>query len=63
MAWTPFSAEAVRLDSQLRKLHREGRSSAALEAIKQALERAHREGPSNITYADFEAELEREATR
>lgn len=60
MAWTPFSAEAVRLDSQLRKLHDEGRSSAALDAIKQALERAHREGPSNITYEEFEAQLAQE---
>lgn len=58
MAWTPFSAEAVRLDTQVRKLHREGRTSDALELIDAALERAHREGPSNTTYEQFESELE-----
>lgn len=60
MAWTPFSAEAVRLDTQLRKLHKEGRLSEAVETIKQALERAHRDGPSNTTYEEFEAQLAEE---
>lgn len=54
MAWTPFSAEAVLLDSRLRQLHRDGKTSQALDAINDALERAHREGPSNISYEDFE---------
>lgn len=58
MAWTSFSAEAVTLDSQLRKLHREGRVSDAVEAIQRALEKAHRDGPSNISSMQFEAELE-----
>lgn len=55
MAWTPFSAEAVELDSLLRRLHREGRTSDAVAAIVQALEKAHRTGPSNLSYEQAEA--------
>lgn len=58
MAWTPFSAEAVRLHSDLLKLNKVGRISEALDLINKALEEAHRNGPSNMTYAEFEAELE-----
>lgn len=54
MPWTPFSAEAVLLDSKLRKLHRQGRTTDAIEAIEAALEAAHRQGPSNMSYEDFE---------
>ena len=56
MAWTPFSAEAIQLDTTLRRLHREGRISDALDAINTALEKAHRDGPSNMTYEESEAE-------
>lgn len=55
MAWGPFSAEAVLLDSKLRKLHKDGRVSDAIGAIKEALEKARVEGPGNISYAEFEA--------
>jgi hypothetical protein len=55
MSWGPFSAEAVTLDGALRRLHREGRTSDAIAAIKNALDIAHRTGPSNMTYAEFEA--------
>lgn len=54
MAWGPFSAEAVTLDSKLRQLHKQGRISGAMEAIEKALERAHTEGPSNMSYEEFE---------
>lgn len=54
MAWTGFSAEAVDLDTTLRKLHREGRVSEAIGAIKAALARAYQDGPSNISYEEFE---------
>ncbi|MEV9168643.1 hypothetical protein AB0133_26750 [Klebsiella pneumoniae] len=54
MPWTPFSAEAVLLDSKLRKLHKEGRISDAIVAIEQALETAHKQGPSNMPYEEFE---------
>lgn len=57
MAWTPFSAEAVDLDTQLRRLHREGRVSEATQAIVAALERAHRHGPTGETYEQFEARV------
>lgn len=53
MTWNPFSAEAVILDSMLRKLHREGRVTDAIGAIEKALEEAHRNGPSNISYEGF----------
>jgi hypothetical protein len=56
MAWTPFSAEAVNLDTELRKLHREGRTSEAVELIVDALVRAHRDGPSKISYEQFDTE-------
>lgn len=59
MAWTPFSAEAVKLDVEIRRLHKSGKISDALDLIKAALDKAHREGPSNISYEDFEAEYER----
>jgi hypothetical protein len=62
MAWTPFSAEAIRLDSQLRKLHAQGRISDALNVIVAALDKAHRGGPSNTSYEAFEAEVEKEAS-
>lgn len=58
MAWTGFSAEAVRLHSELQRLNKHGRISDALELIKAALEKAHRDGPSNMTYEQFEAECE-----
>jgi hypothetical protein len=60
MAWTSFSAEAIELHAQVRKLERQGRISDMIDVIKAALEKAHREGPSNESYADFEAKLERE---
>lgn len=60
MAWGPFSAEAVRLDSHLRQLHRQGRTSEALDAIVAALDKANRDGPSNQTYDHFAAEIEAE---
>jgi len=56
MAWGLFSAEAVKLDVMLRRLHKEGRTSDALGAIVAALEKAHRDGPSGTTYEDFEAQ-------
>jgi hypothetical protein len=55
MSWGPFSAEAVLLDATLRRLHREGRTSDAIIAIKSALDIAQRNGPSNMNYAEFEA--------
>lgn len=55
MAWGPFSAEAVLLDSKLRKLHADGRISDALDAIEKALGKARATGPSNMSYAEFEA--------
>lgn len=58
MAWTPFSYEAVQLHALLGRLDKQGRTSDALEAINQALEKAHREGPSNITYEESVAEWE-----
>lgn len=58
MAWTPFSAEAVRLHSDLLKLNKDGRISEALDLINKALEEAHRNGPSNMTYEQFEAECD-----
>lgn len=61
MAWTPFSAEAIRLHLLLGKLDKQGRTSAALEAIDVALTKAHRDGPSNTTYEQFEAECETQA--
>lgn len=48
-ASTVFSAEAARLDAELRKLHKRGQFSAALELIREALEKAHRDGPSVVT--------------
>lgn len=63
MAWTPFSAEAIELHILLRKLDKDGRVSEALEAIDAALEKAHREGPSGVTYEEFEARSEPEASR
>lgn len=57
MSWGPFSAEAVALDTELRRLHRLGRVSEALGLISDALAKAHAEGPSNLTYAQFEAEI------
>jgi len=54
MAWEPFSAEAIALDGELRRLHQAGKLSGAIDAIKAALQRAHREGPSNESYEDFE---------
>lgn len=62
MTWGPFSAEAVTLDGELQKLHKEGRVSDALNAIKAALDKAHRVGPSNISYAEFEAACEARAS-
>jgi hypothetical protein len=55
VTWTPFSAEAIVLDSQCRRLHAEGRITDAIAAIEEALERAHRDGPSNISHDEFEA--------
>jgi len=54
MAWTPFSSEAVELDTAIRKLHREGRISESLDLICKALEKAQCDGPSNETYEEFE---------
>lgn len=59
MTWTAFSTEAVILDSQVRKLHKDGRSTDAILAIEQALERAHRHGPSNISYEGFVEQADR----
>lgn len=42
----PFGDEAVALDTTLRRLHRQGLTSAALVAIRHALVVARREGPS-----------------
>lgn len=58
MAWTPFSAEAVELDTKIRRLHKEGRTSDAINLIKTALEKAHRDGPSNKTYEQFDATID-----
>lgn len=55
MAWGPFSAEAVRLDSKLRRLHKEGRITDAVQEIEKALRSAHAYGPSNESYESFEA--------
>ena len=60
MAWTPFSAEAVRLCTLVNRLNNHGRISEMIEAAKAALEKAHRDGPSDMTYEEFEAELGRE---
>lgn len=62
MVWGPFSTEAVRLDSELRKLHKAGRISDALMLIESALDKAHREGPSNISYEEFEISLSLDKT-
>ena len=61
MAWTSFSAEAVRLNGELQRAHKNGQTSLALDLIVTALEKAHREGPSNQSYEDFEAELDSKA--
>lgn len=55
MAWTSFSAEAVQLDTELRKLYQERQVGAALELIREALEKAHRYGPSDIACEEFDA--------
>lgn len=57
MAWTPFSAEAIKLEAKIRLLTKQGRTSDVTEAIAEALEQAHRNGPSNMSYEGFEAEL------
>lgn len=58
--WSPYSAEAVRLHSEVMRLSKSGRITDAVDAIKRALEKAHRDGPSNTTYEEFErAEYER----
>lgn len=56
MAWTPFSAEAVRLNGEIERLNKSGHITAALDLIVKALEKAHRDGPDKITYEQFEAE-------
>lgn len=58
MAWTPFSAEAVRLHGEIGRLDKQGRISDALELIVRALDKAHRDGPEKITYEQFEAECD-----
>lgn len=57
MAWTPFSAEAIMLETELRRLG-PSRISDRIEVIKQALEKAHRHGPSDMSYGEFEKMLE-----
>ena len=59
MAWTPFSAEAIDLDCRLRQLHKAGKTTVALEAIKTALAKAHKYGPDNVSYEQFEARLKK----
>jgi hypothetical protein len=54
MAWTPFSAEAVRLHTELIKLNKRGATSEALNLIVAALEVAHRQGPSNMSYEEID---------
>jgi hypothetical protein len=54
MTWSPFSAEAVKLDTVIRRLHKDGRITDAIAAIEKALERARLDGPSNTTYEQFE---------
>lgn len=61
MAWTAFSAEAVKLHSEIARLNKGGRITDAISAIETALRQAHLYGPSNMSYAEFEAELERRA--
>lgn len=61
MAWCEFSAEAIELDSKIRRLHAQGRTSAAVDAIKDALKRAALDGPSNTTYEEFEIRLNHKA--
>lgn len=57
MAWTPFSAEAIKLEAKITSLKKQGRTSDVITAIVEALEKAHQTGPSNISPEDFEAEL------
>lgn len=59
MAWTPFSAEAVELDTLLRQLHKSGRTTEALNAVVKALVKAHEKGPDNVSYEQFEARLKK----
>jgi hypothetical protein len=61
MVWGPFSAEAVNLDCEIRRLHAHGRTTDAIRAIEEALARAHREGPSNVPYEQFEREADAQA--
>lgn len=57
MAWTPFSAEAIKLEAKIHKLGKQGRTSDVIAAIVEALEKAHQNGPSNMSHEAFEAEL------
>lgn len=59
-ASTVFSAEAARLDAELRKLHKRGQFSAALELIREALEKAYRDGPAVVIGEDPEPILDAE---
>jgi hypothetical protein len=61
MPWTPFSAEAIWLNTEVERLIKRGQRTAAIDMIKQALEKAHREGPSNISYEEFERECNERA--
>jgi hypothetical protein len=56
--WRGQSAETIHLDCEIRKLHKQGRTSEALRVIEAALEKAHRDGPSDMTYEEFEASLD-----
>lgn len=56
MPWTPFSAEAIRLNTEVETLIERGQRTAAIDMIVKALEKAHHEGPSNISYEEFERE-------
>lgn len=54
MAWGPFSAEAVILDSKVRLLHKDGRVTDAIALIEDALRKAQTEGSCNMSFGDFE---------
>lgn len=63
MSWGPFSAEAIALDSELRKLRGDPNTNKAIQRIEAALEHAHLHGPSNMTYAEFEAACDKETSQ
>lgn len=59
MAWCEYSAEAIDLDTKLRTLHKQGKTTEALAAITAALRKASEVGPSLLTYEQFERRLTR----